>query len=365
MSTQLLALHNVVPQDSVSQELSARFMCHVIEACEESPQKLCSFVDRVYSRSGIEKRHTVIPDFLVEDPAEFRFFPRAWNLEPFPSTAQRMQVYEETSLELAYQAAHQALENAGVAAAEVTHLVICTCTGFFAPGLDILLGQKLGLAPTVTRCILGFMGCYAGFSGLRTADQIVRSHDDAVVLQVCVELCSLHFQKRPLRDLLIANSLFADGCSAALYGSQRRKGLARLCATHSVVEQDSLEQMSWRIGDHGFEMRMDPGIPGMLKTLIVPFLEDLLAKSGVQREEIRGWALHPGGRKIVEELRDVLGLQNADVQESFQVLAEYGNMSSATIFFVLEKHLGERRAAPTVALGFGPGLTIEGALFEI
>jgi alpha-pyrone synthase len=292
-------------------------------------------------------------------------FPPNWQLEPFPSTARRMEIYEKASVDLAEQAARGALAEAGIDPSEVTHLVICTCTGFFAPGPDILLARRLGLRPTVARSILGFMGCYAGFNGMRSADQIVRSQPRAVVLHVCVELCTLHFQKKASPDLLIANCLFSDGCAAAVYAAPGRGGkpLALVAGNHSHVEGDSLDQMTWHIGDTGFEMRLSVQVPRTLGRQAAPFVEALLDRASLARKDVASWAVHPGGRKIVEALAAPLDLGEEDLAPSYGVLNDYGNMSSATIYFVLDRRLRDGGpAGPVVALGFGPGLTMEGAV---
>jgi predicted naringenin-chalcone synthase len=209
------------------------------------------------------------------------------------------------------------------------------------------------------------MGCYAGFNGLRMAGQILGAEPEAVVLQVCVELCSLHFQKKALPDFIVANSLFADGAAAAVYARPGRflRGLADLVATHCRVEQDSLEQMSWRIGSSGFEMRLDREVPAHLKTAAPGFADELLARAGLERGS-SAWAIHPGGRKIVSEVQSALGLEDPQVRSSLEVLSACGNMSSGTVFFVLDRELRRAEQTPVAALGFGPGLTMEGAVFS-
>ena len=259
----------------------------------------------------------------------------------------------------------QALRESGAEPSEVTHLVFTTCTGLFAPGPDILLIGRLGLAPHVHRAVLGFMGCYAGFSGLRMAGQILGAEPEAVVLQVCVELCSLHFQKQALPDFVVANSLFADGAGAAVYARPGRfkAGLADLVVTHCRVERDSLEHMSWRIGPTGFEMRLDREVPARLKSAAPGFVGELFDRAGLKKGE-SAWAIHPGGRKIVEEVQSSLGLTDPQVQSSLEVLSACGNMSSGTILFVLDRELRRAEAGAVAALGFGPGLTMEGAVLS-
>jgi len=323
------------------------------------------FLEKIYASSGIAKRHSVLADYAMDSPKDFEFYPNNWALEPFPTTAARLRLFEKWSVDLAEEACRKALKESGVKPAEVTHLVFTTCTGFFAPGPDILLLGRLGLDSRVRRTVLGFMGCYAGFNGLRLAGQILGAEPEAVVLQVCVELCSLHFQKKPLPDFIVANSLFGDGASAAVYARPGRlkNGLADLLATHSRVETDSLDQMSWRIGPTGFEMRLGREVPARLKAAAPSFVMELLEKAHLRREA-SAWAIHPGGRKIVEEVQAALGLTDPQVRSSLEVLSACGNMSSATILFVLDRELRRASKSAVTALGFGPGLTMEGAVFS-
>jgi len=342
-------------------------MASLAEATLEGRRRALTLdlLEKIYASSGIDKRHSVLSDYTRASPEEFEFYPPNWALEPFPTTAMRMKVFEKWSVDLAEEACRKALRESGAEPAGVTHLIVTTCTGLFAPGPDILLIERLGLRSDVRRSVLGFMGCYAGFNGLRMAGQILGAEPEAVVLQVCVELCSLHFQKKALPDFIVANSLFADGAAAAVYARPGRllNGLADLAATHCRVEKDSLEQMSWRIGASGFEMRLDREVPARLKTAAPGFVGELLGRAGLEQGE-SAWAIHPGGRRIVSEVQSALGLEDSHVRSSLEVLSACGNMSSGTIFFVLDRELRRASRAPVAALGFGPGLTMEGAVLS-
>lgn len=369
--SRLLGIGTALPWYRARKETVARFMTRVCEECAPAGcrRRVVDLARKVFVAEGLGTRHSVIPDFGCEEPEEFTFFPANWKLEPFPTTSDRMRLYERESVELAAVAAGRALGDAGVEPRDVSHLVVSTCTGFFAPGPDVLLMERLGLRRNVKRTIIGFMGCHAGFNGMRAAREIVESSPGAVVLQVAVELCSIHYQRRTEPDLLVANSIFADGAAAALHGAAARfpRGVATLVHDASFVDEGSLEQMTWRIGDHGFEMRLSMEVPRSLRKRAGEFLEHLLDGAGVRRSEVSAWALHPGGPRILEALAGALGLGESELAASAAVLAEHGNMSSPTIFFVLEKILSgeaERPRGPLVALGFGPGLTIEGAVLE-
>ncbi|MEK7858606.1 MAG: type III polyketide synthase [Elusimicrobiota bacterium] len=367
VKARLYGLGTALPPHKAGQPEVRRFMASLAEATLKGRRRAVTldFLGKIYDFSGIAKRHSVLADYTKDAPEDFEFYPPNWALEPFPTTADRMKLYEKWSVDLAEEACRKALRESGAAPAEVTHLIFTTCTGLFAPGPDILLLGRLGLGPQVQRAVLGFMGCYAGFNGLRMAGQILGSEPEAVVLQVCVELCTLHFQKEPLPDFIVANSLFGDGAAAAVYARPGRlkKGLGDLIAAHSRVENDSLGHMSWRIGPSGFEMRLDRAVPARLKAAAPGFVGELLEKAGIA-QEATAWAIHPGGRKIVDEVQAALSLTDSQVRSSREILSECGNMSSATILFVLDRELRRASQGAVTAMGFGPGLTMEGAVLS-
>lgn len=362
----LYGIGTCVPPSVARQEDIHRFMSRLARATlrGDGQGRALRLLDAVYPASGIRTRHSVLTDYLADDPRSFRFYPPNWELEPFPTTAERMSVYEARSVELAAEAAGTALERAGAAPEDVTHLIVATCTGFFAPGPDVALVERLGLSSDVARTLVTFMGCYAGFSAMRDAAAVAAGDPEAVVLVASVELCSLHFQKRPRPDFIIANSLFSDGAGAAVFASPGRlpgRGVAFL-RSKSRVAPGTRDRMSWRIGATGFEMRLAKEVPSELGSAVPPFVAELLAGAGVSRGDRPAWAIHPGGPRILSEVARALGLDDAEAASGLKVLAERGNMSSATIFFVLEEALNAADDAPVVALGFGPGLTLEGAV---
>ena len=360
-----MGIGTAVPPYSASQDRAFQFMSRVFSAGgnPENDASLLAFMKRIYEHSGIEKRHSVLSDYLQDDPGRFTFFPTNWGLDPVPSTARRMQMYSAHAVNLAAEAGSRALQAAGVEARAITHVIFCTCTGFFAPGPDVLLCRRLGLSPHVSRTVIGFMGCCAGFNGMRVARQVLAGHPESLVLQVCVGLCSLHFQKHKNLDTIVANSLFADGASAAVFGAAPRRGLARVANLHSLIVEDSLDHMAWNIGDTGFEMKLAAAVPAALEQNAMPYLHALLDHPDMNGHAVAGWAIHPGGRKILDTLAKALALHNGCLEPSYSVLRDYGNMSSATLFFVLERALASMTTSGAlVAIGFGPGLAIEGAL---
>ncbi|MBI3300201.1 MAG: type III polyketide synthase [Elusimicrobia bacterium] len=364
-AARLYGLGTSLPPQSLEQSRILGFMAASARASwGDDGARAVPLLERLYAASGIERRRSVLSDYAGTDPAGFAFFPQNPALEPFPSTALRMEAFERFSVGLAETSAREALAQAGFRASDVTHLVLTTCTGFFSPGPDVLLIERLGLREDVERTNVGFMGCYAGFTALRLAGGLLRGDPAAVVLLVNVELCTLHFQKRLLPDFMVANSLFADGGAAAVLAAPgaRGRGLADLAAWHGRVVPEGRAQMSWRVGDTGFEMGLDRGVPKTIRERAPGFVAELLEKAGLAREEVTRWAPHPGGRRILEALSDGLGWGDAETASARAVLADCGNMSSATIFFVLARELS-RGAGALAAMGFGPGLTMEGAVF--
>lgn len=368
-TTRLYGLGTSLPAYSNSQTHAQAFMSQMIEAAagDDERDRALLYLEQIVASCGVERRFSPIRDFMFEEPEKFTFFPPNWALAPAVSTARRMMMYERTSVDLAAESARRALQQAGALARDVTHVIFVTCTGFFAPGPDILLVERLGLRPTVQRAVIGFMGCYAAFNGLRMADQIVRAEPDAVVLQVHVELCSLHFQNEISIQNLVSNCLFGDGSAAAVYARPGRfaGGLADIEATHCALGNDSLAKMSWRISDHGFSMYLDTEVPRRVQAEAAGFVRALCDRAALHLRDVERWAVHPGGPKILDAVCDAIRLHDEHVAVARQILRYFGNMSSTTILFVLEEMFRQpHRGAPMVMLGFGPGLTMEGAVLR-
>lgn len=371
--TQLLAIGTSVPNHQASQEDAAGFMKAVAAGMldagllpgETALPRHCARIDRLARHSAITRRASVVADFL-RAPADFDFFPRNAALEPPPSTAARMAVYQREAPPLAEAAAADCLRQADVPPRAVTHLILVSCTGFVAPGVDILLQRSVGLRPDLQRQTIGFMGCYAAFNGLRAADAICSARPDAVVLLVCVELCTLHFQRSLEPDAIVSNLLFSDGAAAALLTRTRPGPLALLRSSSRLCPEETAAQMTWTIGDHGFQMTLAAAVPESLRRALPSFVDDLLAPRHLTRADLSFWAVHPGGRRIVDVVHEELAVPAERLAPSHEVLSAHGNMSSATVLFVLQRWLMRDlpRGAVGVALAFGPGLTLEGALFE-
>jgi predicted naringenin-chalcone synthase len=324
----------------------------------------------IYDHSGIETRYSVLPDF-GPGAAPVLFQEDASGHMREPSTRARNDCFAEWSRRLSVEVARNVLVHArGFEARDVTHVVTVSCTGFRNPGPDYDIVRALGLSPGVERYHLGFMGCYAALPALRMARQFCLARPDSVVLVVCLELCSLHLQFRQEPDSLLANALFADGAAAAVVSARPPDGSAAAFELHgfsSSLAPEGSGDMAWTIGDRGFDIRLSTYVPDIIAANIGGIVRDALAAGPWGAGDIRTWAVHPGGRSILDKVELALGLAPDQLAASRSVLRECGNMSSATILFVLRRILegpGADASHPVCAMAFGPGLTIETALLD-
>jgi predicted naringenin-chalcone synthase len=322
-------------------------------------------VTAVYEQSGITTRHMVHSRELIADIVAGTRHSQSPYLpgEPGgPSTAIRMDQYAKHAPPLAVQAATQAIAQSSISATAITHLVTVSCTGFLAPGLDIPLIRGLGLRPTVERTHVGFMGCHAAINGLRVASAFTTANPDAIVLLAAVELCSLHYYYGGEPGKVVANALFADG-AAAVVGTAGPETW-HVAATGSVLLPNSTKEMGWTIGDRGFEMTLTKKIPRLITEHLRPWMENWLAENGLTVETVGSWAIHPGGPKILTAVEESLMLPASQLEPSRSILAAYGNMSSPTVLFILDRLRNADAPRPIVMLGFGPGLVAEAALIR-
>ncbi len=321
----------------------------------------------VYANSGIAQRYQVIGGPVVRDILNGTtitgspFLPTEANDGVGPTTGERMRIYAEEAGPLAVRAAKIALAEAATPAADITHLVTVSCTGFAAPGVDYSLIRGLGMASTVQRTHVGFMGCHGALNGLRVANAFASADANARVLLCAVELCSLHYYYGNEADKLVANAIFADG-AAAIVGKNGNQAW-HLAASGSCLIPDSANAMGWAVGDRGFEMTMARQIPTLIARHLRPWLEHWLSDNGLSLAEVRSWAVHPGGPKILAAVEEGLSLPREALAASWGVFGEFGNMSSPTVLFVLNRLRKANAPRPCVALGFGPGLVAEAAIF--
>ncbi|WP_120717687.1 type III polyketide synthase [Tsuneonella amylolytica] len=306
--------------------------------------------ERMADRSGIEHRWSV----LAEEDARLGEGVGFYGGDA-PTTAARMAIYAREAPELALRAI-AGLPELG----DPTHIVVASCTGFVAPGIDQIIARRLGLGDDVERVLVGFMGCYAAVTALRTARHIVRSQPGARVLVVTVELSSLHHQDEVQLEPLLMGAQFGDGAAAAIV-TDREPGLA-LGDGISAALEDSDELITWRIGDTGFHMRLSGEVPGRIAAALARSEVRARVTGGADPAEIEAWAVHAGGRSILDAVEKGLHLAPDALDDSREVLRTCGNMSSSTLMFAL-KRIMRREPASGVALAFGPGLAMEGFRF--
>ncbi len=358
----LCGIGTAVPYQAIAQPLAAQYAATFVGDAGGHERQ----VELLYRRTGVHSRHSVV---LEKAPGEFgaitqSFYPPAESSDEFgPTTAARMRLYETWGIELAREAAIKALDDAQTDPAQVTHLITVSCTGFASPGVDLQLIVDLPLKRDVPRTHLGFMGCHGMMNALRVAQAFIQADSDACVLVCAVELCSLHQQYGWEPERIVANALFADGAAAILGKSECRSsdGWA-LAANGSTVLPESADKMSWRIHDHGFVMGLSPQVPALIEQNLGAWTQSWLLGHGMEVSQIPHWAIHPGGPKILQAAQVALGLSDSQLSHSRSVLQDYGNMSSPTVGFILDRLRQERAGQPCMMLGFGPGVSIEAAL---
>lgn len=361
MSIVILGLGTATPPESITQELVAESAAKFLF---EDPRQ-GKTVRALFRRAQIRQRGSMV----LSDPdcygSHDSFYPPATSSDDRgPTTAKRMQRYERHAAPLALVAARRALVAARLEPEQITHLVTVSCTGFFAPGVDVTLINQLGLQPTIGRVHVGFMGCHGAINAMRVVHAFVEADPTAKPLLCAVELCSLHFQYGWNADWLVANSLFADGAAALVAGSVKgdHGEQWQIAASGSFLMPND-EAMTWRIGDHGFEMSLSAQVPDLIAQHLRPWMEKWLHEQGLKLEQIASWAIHPGGPRILTSVSEALGLPAYATVVSSTVLAEHGNMSSPTVLFILEQLQKAQAKRPCAALAFGPGLMAEAVLF--
>ncbi|MFN0134256.1 MAG: type III polyketide synthase [Phycisphaerales bacterium] len=325
-------------------------------------------LEALYRRSRVRRRASVLLSPMEEWSAFYA--PPTSEEDRGPTTSARMRMFEERAGAVARMAAERALADAKCEAGSITHLVTVSCTGLAAPGVDAELIRSLGMSPRVERTNVGFMGCHGAINGMRVASAFARADASARVLVAAVELCSLHYHYGPDPEQAVANAIFADGAASAVVAgdevAQWRSGEVadgvRLARFGSVLLPESADAMSWRIGNHGFEMRLSARVPELIRKHLRGWLGEWLGSAGVRLEDVRGWVVHPGGPRILDTVAEALSLDAGALADSSAVLGECGNMSSPTVMFIMERLRRAGTPRPWVVLGFGPGLVAEAAL---
>jgi len=310
--------------------------------------------NRMAERSGISHRYS----FLEPDPngamVDTEGFYRRGH---FPDTAARMRKFEAWAPGLAVEAAEKLLD--GEDRSRITHVIVTSCTGLSAPGIDLALVEQCGLSPSVERTMVGFMGCYAAINALKLARHIVRSQPDARVLAVNLELCSLHLHETADMEEILSFLLFADGCAAALISAEP-KGVA-MESFHAALVPGTAELIRWHIRQQGFDMVLSGAVPGTIRTALAGARDAITGGAN----DIDLWAVHPGGRTVLDAVEQAFGLAPTALGASRSVLNDYGNMSSSTVMFVLDRIMRGSQCGRGCAMSFGPGLVAETMMFHM
>lgn len=349
------------PGKPIKQMQIAEFMQKAMQLNEADARKLRV----IFKASGIEQRYSVLEDYGKTEG--FQFYPENLSAK-HPDTKTRNEIFQQHALPLAQQAAAKAIERAKIKQNEITHLIVVSCTGLYAPGLDIDLVNALHLSPFTERTAINFMGCYAAFNGLKTADAIVKANPSSKVLLVCCELCSIHFQQEASDDNLLANALFADGCAATIITAQAGDYPALQIENYaSAIAPKGAQDMAWTIGNFGFEMKLSTYVPAIVEEGIANLCNRLLERYHLTASQIKHFAIHPGGVKILQAIEKALGLSKESNRFAYKVLQQFGNMSSPTVLYVLKSLMQnlqvDNREEKIVSFAFGPGLTLESMLF--
>jgi predicted naringenin-chalcone synthase len=314
----------------------------------------------LYQHSGIDHRYSTIADYSHET-YDWKFYPQSENLEPFPSLERRMDYFNKHAGFLSVAAIRDCIKGV-VDAREITHLVTVSCTGMSAPGLDVQVLELLDMPKNIYRTSVNFMGCYAAIHALKIADSICKVEQNAKVMIVCTELCTLHFQKEPTIDNITSSLLFGDGAAAVLvtHDDTAASGL-RLEHFYSEVITRGKKDMAWELSSSGFLMTLSGYIPELLEEDFSPLVTRALEKAGINKQTITRWCIHPGGKRILDSIYKSLQLINGELDDCYSVLRDHGNMSSATILFVLKKIMEGDPSTNDKIFGaaFGPGLTME------
>jgi len=328
------------------------FMLHDGAAIEQQKKLRAAF-----RASGVETRYSILPDFgTTVDTSTF--------IDDAPLVEERMKIYKQEALALSLRSITNCFQKTkDVKKNDITHLITVSCTGMYAPGLDIDIITQFGLPRTIARACLNFMGCNAAINALRMADAIVKSNTNATVLIVCTELCTLHYQPSTSDDSVLSNTLFSDGSAAILLSSKKQNSSFEIKQFHSALCSEGNSDMCWDITSKGFEMVLSSYVPALLNNGIQQLLQEI--PFNIQASE--HLALHPGGKKILDTLLKTLNKTEDDLADSYAVLKNYGNMSSPTILFVLYTMLSNTAVKTNdkiSVMSFGPGLTIETMLLE-
>jgi predicted naringenin-chalcone synthase len=330
---------------------------YALEIAEERKLKF------LYHNSGIASRFSVIPDYS-SPPGDWKFYTASSSMEPFPNLELRMSWYNKYAAALSLEAIRKCLGKVKLDTAAITHLITVSCTGMSAPGLDLEVMALLELPRFTARSSINFMGCYAAIHALKQADAICRSTPYANVLIVCTELCTLHFQKAATPDNIASSLLFGDGSAAVLLTNDEKAKGVLIRGFYGEVIPRGEKDMSWELSSSGFQMTLSGYIPELIATDFSPLLQRAFRQFGLTQEAFSNWCIHPGGKRILQAVEKSLGLSPEALASGYDILKQFGNMSSPTILFVLQQMLENAVEGDILAAAFGPGLTMETCWLE-
>ena len=366
MSFTIVGLGTAVPAQRYSQDEAAE-VARII-SCQSEEQ--AEVLRTLYRQTHIAHRHIIhdqgtYASFISGEEVDGgKFFRPQGPDDRGPDTAERMAIYEREALPMAKRAAEQALIESDIAPETISHLITVSCTGFAAPGFDIGLIKELHLPASVERTHIGFMGCHGAFNGLRVARAFAEADPNSRILLCATEICSIHYYYPWNPKRIVGNALFGDGSAAVVGVGGTNAEAWQASANGSCLFADSEHAMTWTIGNHGFEMTLSAKVPSLIAANLRPWLETWLRSHRLAIGDVGSWAIHPGGPRIIGAVEESLGLLPGIAWASREVLTEYGNMSSPTILFILDRLRRSDALRPCVALGFGPGLVVEAALFR-
>jgi predicted naringenin-chalcone synthase len=327
-----------------------------IYATTETDKRKLRFL---YQQSGIKQRYSVLADYskTIED---WKFYPQTENLEPFPSLEQRMTIFNKQAPLLSVDAIRDCLNHIHDPK-KITHLITVSCTGMSAPGLDLQVLELMDLGKNISRTSVNFMGCYAAIHALKIADAICKADKQSQVLIVCTELCTLHFQREGTLDNITSSLLFGDGSAAILLSNDEDEHEAlHIDNFYSEVIPKGKRDMAWELSSNGFLMTLSGYVPDLIEEDFEKIVDSALEKDSVLKKDVSHWCIHPGGKRILEAIHKSLRFTNGQLSASYKVLNEFGNLSSASIVFVLKEMLKEKSSIKKLfGAAFGPGLTVE------
>jgi len=359
----LIDIETASPPFKVNQQFAA---AELIKRMGGSPA-VARMIEMAANQSGIDHRYFVIPD--GDGNSSDKFFTKN-GVHFSPDTKTRMSEYEKWATSLAVNAVNKLGEINKINFSAINRIITISCTGFFAPGLDYQIIKEFNLPPNVKRTNIGFMGCAASLVGINSVWEAMKQVENENILMISVELCSLHLQTEPTRDNILANMIFADGAAAAFFSKKyftENKKL-EIQFAESYLFEDSAKYMGWKIGNNGFEMMLSSELPKIILNYAAPRAKEILTRRGIDITKIKFWALHPGGRAILDSLQNGLQLSDQQLTPSREILKNYGNLSSVSILFVLKNILENEQLEINdlcCAIAFGPGLTMELVLFKV